>query len=81
MKITLKLFGTLDRHLPPGARGSACDLEVADGALAHDVLARLGVPVNEPGAVVVLVNGRHCPPAYALQEGDALSAFPAIAGG
>ena len=81
MRIAVKLFGTLDRHLPPGAHGNACELEVADGTPAHDVLARLGVPVDEPGAVVVLVNGRHCPRGYLVAEGDALSAFPAMAGG
>lgn len=81
MRIRLKLFGTLDRHLPPGAHRSAFDLNVTDGALAHDVLAGLGVPVDEPGAVVVLVNGHQCPPDYVLSEGDSLSAFPAMAGG
>ncbi|MBN1659632.1 MAG: MoaD/ThiS family protein [Anaerolineae bacterium] len=81
MKVRLKLFGTLDRHLPPGSHGSACDLEVETGVLAHDLLAGLGVPVGEPGEVVVLINGHHCPRDCALKEGDALSAFPAMAGG
>ena len=81
MKVRVKLFATLDRHLPAGAQGSACDLEVAPGTGAYRLLADLGVPVNEPGAVVVLINGRQSTPEQVLREGDVLSAFPAMAGG
>jgi len=45
-----------------------------------DLLTRLGVP-HEPGASVILVNGRGVPPEQALEAGDVVAAFPALAGG
>ena len=39
--------------------------------------------INQTGKpiVVVLINGHHCLPDCVLEEGDSLSAFPAMAGG
>jgi molybdopterin converting factor small subunit len=45
------------------------------------VLSQVGVPVGDPGAIVILVNGRQSTYDQILQDGDVVSAFPAMAGG
>ena len=80
MRVTLKLFATYRRHLPPGSVENACDLDVPAGTPVSDLLTRFGVP-HEPGDSVVLVNGRDASPEQALVAGDVVAAFPAIAGG
>ncbi len=78
MRVTLKLFATFRRYLPPGSRGHAHDLEVAAGALVADVLARFEVPTD---GVVILVNGHAAALERPLDEGDVVAVFPALAGG
>jgi sulfur carrier protein ThiS len=78
MKITLKLFTGFRRHLPARSRASACELEVAAGSTVGEVLTRFDVPMD---GAVILVNGRTAAPERALEEGDVLAAFPAMAGG
>jgi sulfur carrier protein ThiS len=78
MQIQIKLFATFRQHLPPEAEGGVCEVTVPAGRTAGEVLLRLGVPA---GMVVMMIDGRHCPADQILQEGDVLSAFPAIAGG
>jgi len=80
VRVTLKLFTTYRRHLPPGSVGNACELNVSAGTPVLDLLARFSVP-HEPGASVVLVNGRDVSPGQTLEAGDIVAAFPAIAGG
>ncbi len=80
VRITLKLFATYRRYLPPGSVGNACDLEVPPGTPVIDLLTRFGVPYAS-GASVILVNGRGVPPEQALKAGDVVAIFPALAGG
>ena len=80
MHVTLKLFATYRRYLPPGSVGNACDLDVPTGTPVIDLLTRLGVPY-ESGASVILVNGRGVPPEQVLEAGDVMAVFPALAGG
>lgn len=79
MRVTLKLFATYRRYLPPGTEGHACDLDVSPGSRVGDVMAQFGVPTD--GTAVLLVNGRMVSAEHELREGDALAAFPAMAGG
>ncbi len=81
MQIRVKLFATFREHLPPEAEGGVYEVTVPAGSRAGEVLLRLGVPAGTPGVVVIMIDGRHCPADRILQEGDVLSAFPAIAGG
>jgi len=78
MQIRVKLFATFREHLPPEAEGGVYEVTVPAGSRAGEVLLRLGVPA---GMVVIMIDGRHCPADRILEEGDVLSAFPAIAGG
>jgi len=81
MEVTVKLFTIYRQHLPPGAQGSSCILEVPPGTTAVELLLQLGVPLEEPVAAVILVNGRQSEPDRVLNDGDTVTAFPAVAGG
>lgn len=83
MKVKVKLFALLDKYLPAGSSGNACDLEVAEGATVLDVAGRLGLPARH--CHLVLVNGVYLEPGRrgeeALAEGDVLAIWPPVAGG
>lgn len=78
MKITLKLFATFQRYLPDGCEGRACELDVADDTTVRHALDQFQVPAD---GAVILVNGRTAAMEDALDEGDVLAVFPALAGG
>jgi molybdopterin converting factor small subunit len=44
-----------------------------------DILAKFGLPIE--GLVVVLVNGVYADLGHVLEEGDVVTAFPAMGGG
>lgn len=77
MKVNVKLIATYRELLPPECKGKA-ELDVAEGMTAVDLLAQLGVPIDES---VVLVDGRTPDPREPLKEGDSVCAFSATAGG
>lgn len=77
--VTLKLFATFRRYLPPESQGGVHDLSVPAGTRAGEVLEGLRVPVDD--GVVILINGRTGAPQQVLEEGDVVAAFPAMAGG
>jgi len=83
MRFTVKLYASLSRWLPAGARNNAVELEGAQSASPAAVLAGLGVPREH--CHLVLVNGTYLAPAerddHALVEADVLAAWPPIAGG
>jgi molybdopterin converting factor small subunit len=81
MHVRVKLFATLRQYLPPETAGNACVLDVPPDTRAIDVLSRVGLPVDRPGYIVILVNGRQGGPDQVLEEGDTVSVFPAMAGG
>lgn len=84
MQITLKLYASLTRYLPPEARSdNRVVLDVADGASLPEVIAPLDLP---PKLVhLVLVNGVFVAPearaTRALAPGDVLAIWPPVAGG
>jgi len=84
MKITFKLFATLQHKLPPEAVSHAVDIEVDENLTIHQVLNLFAVTPEE--AHLVLVNGIDfdCSTrdqAGALTEGDVLAVWPEVAGG
>jgi molybdopterin converting factor small subunit len=81
MKIEIKLFATLRKHLPPNADGSSATIEVADGLTVGGLIEHLKIPKEL--AQLVLVNGVNIEGDYArtLEEGDTVSIFPPVAGG
>lgn len=83
MKITVKLYAGLAKHLPAGARENAVEMDVKGGATPGDVIALLGAPARH--CHLVLVNGVFRTPeergAVALEPGDVLAIWPPVAGG
>ncbi len=83
MRVTLKLFASLAPHMPDGAVDNAVEVEVEEGATVFGVFDRFGVPRQK--AHLVLINGLYVAPAEratrALEDGDALAAWPPVAGG
>ena len=84
MKITCKLFATLQHKLPPKTEAHAVAIDVDENITIHQVLDLFAVTQEE--AHLVLVNGVdfNCDSrdkAYALKEGDVLAVWPQVAGG
>lgn len=81
MRIQVKLFATLRKHLPPGANGSTATLEVEEGLTVKGLILHLGIPMEL--AQLSLVNGENIEGDFdrKLQEGDTVSIFPPVAGG
>jgi len=84
MRITLKLFATLEKYLPAARKGhNEAEMDVPEGVSVADVLDRLGVPREE--VHLVLVDGRFVPvdalEEVRLEEGQALAVWPPVAGG
>ncbi len=83
MKITVKLFATLEKYLPEDARNHQVTLEVPPGASVQACLDRFQIP--EKLRHLVLINGVYIPPdqrmSTELKEGDVVAVWPEIAGG
>lgn len=84
MRITFKLYASLQDYLPHDARdGNQLPLDIPEGS----PIAKIVEPFNLPMKLVhlVLVNGVFVPPAErgtrVLKEGDVLAIWPPIAGG
>ncbi len=84
MKITFKLYATLQDLLPAGAVKNAVTIEVPDSVTLNQVIDQHKVPREL--AHLVLVNGIfHCAedrdaPGM-LKENDVLAIWPPVAGG
>ena len=74
MKIEIRLFASLRKYANDKSR-----IELEDGANVSDFIERIGVPPSE--VAIILVNGRHANQDQRLRDGEAVSLFPAIAGG
>ncbi|MBI3909419.1 MAG: MoaD/ThiS family protein [Armatimonadetes bacterium] len=79
MTVTIKLFATLGKYLPPGSTGRAATVEASEGATVGDVLARFGVP--RQAAHLIMINGMNQSWNAPLKDGDTLTVFPPVAGG
>ncbi len=86
MQVTVKLYATLGRFLPPGSRNRSAEMEVGEGTTLLDLLDSLGIPPAERHLVVL--NGRQIEgrDREALAEtrltpGATVAVFPPVAGG
>jgi len=83
MKVAVKLYAMLAKHLPPDARDNQIAVDAADGATVAGVLAGFNLPPEM--CHLVLVNGAFVAPseraARPLQDGDTLAVWPPVAGG
>lgn len=84
MRITFKLFATLQDYLPPeGRKNNALMLDLAEGTTVDQVVQRFGLP--EKLVHLVLIDGSFVAPAELdsriLEKGDTLAIWPPVAGG
>lgn len=84
MKITFKLYATLQDLLPSDAVKNAALIDVPDDVSLNDIIDRFNVPREL--AHLVLVNGIfHCEAdrdqSGLLKENDVLAIWPPVAGG
>ncbi len=83
MQITLRTGGRLRHFLPQGSSGSKATLDLTGQASVADVMARLGLPLED--SYLVTLNGELVPPAARagamLSEGDDLGLFPPLKSG
>ena len=84
MKITFKLYATLQDLLPAGAVKNAIPIEVADDASLNNIIDQFKIP--RKSAHLVLVNGVYQAEAdrdvpNRLKDDDVLAIWPPVAGG
>jgi len=84
MKITFKLYATLQHLLPAAAVNNAIEIDVTDDVTLYQVIDKFGV--NRKDAHLVLVNGVYIDPENRDQPGfvaenDVVAVWPPVAGG
>ncbi len=84
MKITFKLFASLQDYLPVEAtRTNALSLEVAEKTTVAQIVERFALP--QKLVHLVLIDGTFVPPAEragrTLRDGETLAIWPPVAGG
>ncbi|WP_310452183.1 MoaD/ThiS family protein [Sulfuritalea sp.] len=84
MKITFKLFATLQDYLPPeGKKTNALTLDLAEGTTVEHLVTRFSLP--QKLVHLVLIDGNFVPPAEragrVLRDGETLAIWPPVAGG
>lgn len=84
VRITFKLFATLQDYLPPEAkRTNAMSLELDAGSTPQHLIERFALP--QKLCHLVLIDGHFIPPAERatrqLRDGETLAIWPPVAGG
>ncbi len=84
MKITFKLFATLQDYLPAEAKSTnALMLELDDATTVAQIVERFNLPRRL--VHLVLIDGSFVPPAErgdrTLRDGETLAIWPPVAGG
>lgn len=84
MKITFKLFATLQDLLPPeGRKTNAVAIEVTPTTTVMDIIERYSLPLKL--CHLVLIDGKFLPPeersTRRFAEGETLAIWPPVAGG
>jgi sulfur carrier protein ThiS len=84
VKITFKLFASLQDYLPVEAKArNALELDLLDGTTVEQVIERFGLPLKS--CHLVLIDGHFVPPnersSRSLMDGNTLAIWPPIAGG
>ena len=84
LRITFKLFATLQDYLPAEAKKTnALTLDLADGTTVAQIVERFALPLKL--VHLVLIDGSFVPPAdragRVLKDGETLAIWPPVAGG
>ncbi|MHB1133010.1 MAG: MoaD/ThiS family protein [Chloroflexota bacterium] len=79
MRVQVRLFGTLRRHLPDVKAGQWYTAALPDNATVGDLLTQLGVAADDTKQA--FVNDVAAEYTQTLQEGDQVGVFPPVSGG
>jgi sulfur-carrier protein len=79
MRVKVKVYATLSRHIPDYQAGHPFEVEIPEDATVLDLLLQLKIPPEE--TKVTFVNGIIHPLDRLLKAGDEVGMFPPIAGG
>ena len=84
MKITFKLFATLQDYLPPeGRKTNAVVIDITPTTTVMELIERFNLPIKL--CHLVLIDGKFVPPAEratrCFLEGQTLAIWPPVAGG
>lgn len=79
MRITLRVYATLCRHVPGAVAGGPLDVDLNDGATLADLFGKMAIPERE--VKTAFVNGKIRKPDWLLEEGDRVGIFPPVGGG
>jgi sulfur carrier protein ThiS len=84
MKVTFKLYATLQDYLPLAAKKTnAVALVLDEGTTIQQIIERFVLP--QKLCHLVLIDGSFVPPGeratHALKDGDTLAIWPPVAGG
>ncbi len=77
MRVTIEMHGPLQRYNKGGQ--ARADLDVEDSLSVHDLLASLGMDMDDPWNAAL--NGTLASPSDKLSDGSFLMVFPPIEGG
>jgi len=83
MQVTVKLFATLGKYLPPNAKHNEVQMDIADGTSVSQLIRQLDLPLEL--SQVVMINGIYIDPGdrdhTTFSPGDEFAVFPPVAGG
>ena len=83
MNISIELYASLMKYLPPGKSRFRRDIKVDDGLILNRLIEQYHIKPEE--AHLVLVNGKYVNAEvrdeHQLAEGDVVSIWPPVAGG
>lgn len=79
MKVQVRLYASLRKHLPDMGHGEAAFVELPDGATVGDLLHTLDIPDRD--AKQCFVNAVARGQDHVLKDGDEVGCFPPVAGG
>lgn len=79
VRVTLRTYATLCRHIPGASAGAPMPIELPGGATLKELIEGVAIPADE--VKVAFVNGRTEEIDRVLQEGDEVGLFPPVGGG
>ena len=79
MRVKLRLFATYQQYLPSKTEGNTIEVEIQVGTRVGDLMSLYDIPIGADS--VILVNGIAPSINDHVNDGDVVSAFPAMAGG
>jgi sulfur carrier protein ThiS len=79
MKLSVKIYGTLQQQVPGYQHSKGIEVELADGATARDLLTRL--KISDKQMAVIVMDGQILKENDAMREGAPIHLLQPVSGG